>query len=84
MITYFRMKINEWKLKSAIYSSILGFMNSKKTIFETLKNFLESVKDMTGEELRDEFIGKLAEIIHEKSIKDNAKGMGEDIDNLEI
>lgn len=73
MITYFRMKINEWKLKNAIYSGVLGFMNNKKTIFDTLKNLFDSVKGMTGEELRDAFIGRLAEIIHEESKKREKK-----------
>lgn len=67
MNTYFKMKKNEWKIKNAIYNSILGFMKNKQDIVNTTKKLLDSVKDMSGEEIRDEFISKLAEIVHEES-----------------
>ena len=67
MFTYFKMKISEWKIRNAIYNSILGFMESKRDIVNTAKKLFDSVKDMSAEDLRDEFIGKLAEIIHEES-----------------
>lgn len=63
------MKKNEWKIKSAIYNSILGFMENKQDIFNTAKKLFDSVKDMSGEDIRDEFIGRLAEIVHEESKK---------------
>lgn len=67
MFAYFKMKKNEWKIRNAIYNSILGFIENKKDIVNTAKKLFDSVKDMTGDELRDEFIGKLAEIVHEES-----------------
>jgi hypothetical protein len=72
---YITMKKNEWKIKNAIYNSILGFMESKQDIVNTTKKLFDSVKDMSGEEIRDEFIGKLAEIVHEESKRqrDNAE-----------
>lgn len=66
---YILMKKNEWKIKNAIYNSILGFMENKQDIVNTVKNLFDSVKDMSGEEIRDKFIGKLAEIVHEESKK---------------
>lgn len=67
MFTYFKMKKNEWKIKNAIYNSILGFMENKKDIVNTAKKLFNSVKDMSAEDIKDEFIGKLAEIVHEES-----------------
>lgn len=67
MFTYFKMKKNEWKIRNTIYNSILGFMENKKDIVNTAKKLFDSVKDMSVEDIRDEFIGKLAEIIHEES-----------------
>ncbi|MCI8605177.1 MAG: hypothetical protein HFE79_13725 [Ruminiclostridium sp.] len=67
MFTYFKMKKNEWKIRNAIYNSILGFMKNKQDIVNTAKKLFDSVKDMSGDEIRNEFIGKLAEIVHEES-----------------
>lgn len=72
---YITMKKNEWKIKNAIYNSILGFMKNKQDIVNTAKKLFDSVKDMSGDEIRNEFIGKLAEIVHEESKRqrDNAE-----------
>lgn len=67
MFTYFKMKKNEWKIKNAFYNGILGFMKNKKDIFNRAKELFDSVKDMSAEEIRDKFIGTLAEIVHEES-----------------
>ena len=69
MFTYFKMKKNEWKIKSAIYNSILGLMENKQEIVNTAKKLFDSVKDMSTEDIRDEFIGKIAEIVHEENRK---------------
>lgn len=67
MFTYFKMKKNEWKIRNAIYNSILSFMENKKDIVNTAKKLFDSVKDMSAEEIREEFISKLAEIVHEST-----------------
>lgn len=69
MFTYFKMKRKQWKIKNALYSGILNFMENKSEIIKTVKKLFDSVKDMSVEEIRDEFIGKLAEIIHEENKK---------------
>ena len=69
MITYFKMKQKEWKIKNAIYNSILDFMENKKDIVNTAKKLFDSVKDTPAEDIRGEFIGKLAEIGHEENKK---------------
>lgn len=79
MFTYFKMKISEWKIRNAIYNSILGFMESKRDIVNTAKKLFDSVKDMSAEDLRDEFIGKLAEIIHEESNRQRSNKNTENI-----
>ena len=54
MFTYFKMKKNEWKIRNAIYNSILGFMKNKQDIVNTAKKLFDSVKDMSGDEIRNE------------------------------
>lgn len=69
MFTYFKMKKNEWKIRNAVYNSIIGFTENKNDIINTVKKLFDSVKDMSAEEIKDEFIGKLADIVHEESKK---------------
>lgn len=69
MFTYFKMKKNEWKIRNAMYNCILDFMENKKDIVNTAKKLFDCVKDMSAEDIRDEFIGKLAEIVHEENKK---------------
>ena len=68
MITYFfRMKRNEWKVKAMLYGSIAQIMDNQdeiKDIINLVKKLYEELKDIPTEDLKKEFIGKLAEIIH--------------------
>ena len=45
MITYFKMKRNEWKVKAYFYAMILKFMNEQKDIFATLENLSGVLKE---------------------------------------
>ena len=67
MITYFRMKMAEWKVKSLFYGTIASFVDSKSGRLQTILNLIDSVKGLTGEELRTEFISGLAGIIHDEA-----------------
>lgn len=72
MITYFRMKKSEWKIKSALYSLIIALMDNQKEILDFVQKMYVALKDVSAEDLQKEFISKLAEIIHEES-KDSDK-----------
>lgn len=72
MITYFRMKRNEWKVKAMFYGTIARLMDSQneiKDIINFAKKLYEELKDIPAEDLQKEFIGKLAEIIHNENPK---------------
>lgn len=71
MFTYFKMKRNEWKIKNAIYSSIVAVIENQKEITSVVKKLFEAFKGSSVEELRTEFVGKLAEIIHEENKNKN-------------
>lgn len=66
MITYFKMKIKEHKIKLALYSSIEEIMNEKEDVITLIKNLYLVLKDTPVNELRDVFMEKLAEIIHKE------------------
>ena len=74
MITYLRMKKNEWKVKAMFYGTIAQIMDNQGEIQEMLnlaKKLYEELKDVPAEDLQKEFISKLAEIIHSENQKDS-------------
>ena len=57
----------EWKVKGLFYGTIASFVDSKSGRLQTILNLIDSVKGLTGEELRTEFISGLAGIIHNEA-----------------
>ena len=74
MFTYFKMKKNEWTVKKMFYGAIVQLMDNQdeiKDIINLVKKLYEELKDIPTEDLQKEFIGKLAEIIHNEQSVDN-------------
>lgn len=69
MINYIRMKINEWKVKAAFYGIIASVIDNQKELLELLQKMYVALKDVPVDELQNEFISKLAGIIHEENKK---------------
>ena len=67
MITYWKMKMAEWRVKGLFYGTIASFVDDKSGRLQTILNLIDSVKGLTGEELRTEFISGLAGIIHDEA-----------------
>lgn len=67
MITYWKMKMAEWRVKGLFYETIASFVDNKSGRLQTILNLIDSVKGLTGEELRTEFISGLAGIIHDEA-----------------
>ena len=74
MITYIKYKFNEWKVKKIFYGAIVQLMDNQdeiKNMINLVKKLYEELKDIPAEDLQKEFIGKLAEIIHNEQSVDN-------------
>ena len=74
MFTYFKMKKNEWTVKKMFYGAIVQIMDNQdeiKDMINLVKKLYEELKDIPAEDLQKEFIGKLAEIIHNEQSVDN-------------
>ena len=72
MITYFKMKYNEWKVKAMFYGTIASIMDNQNEIkgyLDLAKKLFDELRSVPFDDLRSEFIGKLAEIIHEENKK---------------
>ena len=60
MITLIRMKYKEWKLKLALYTVLEAVAAEQKDIAALLSRLYAALKDVPLDELRGEFLGKLA------------------------
>lgn len=70
MITYFRMKRNEWKVKAMFYGTIIQIMDNQdeiKDFINLAKKLYEELKDIPTDELQKEFVSSLANIIHNEN-----------------
>ena len=61
------MKKKEITLIVKLYTVIERFITEQKDITTLLSNLFTVLKDVPLNELKDEFIGKLAEIIHDQA-----------------
>ena len=71
---YIEYKKNEWKVKAMFYGTIAQIMDNQdeiKDMLDLVKRLYEELKDVPTEDLQKEFIGKLAEIIHNEQSVDN-------------
>ena len=72
MIEYITYKKNEWKVKAMLYGTIAQIIDNQdeiKDMIDLVKRLYEELKDVSTEDLQKEFIGKLAEIIHNENPK---------------
>lgn len=67
LINWYRAKKAELKVKSLFYGTIASFVDNKSGRLQTVLNLIDSVKGLTGEELRTEFVAGLAGIIHDEA-----------------
>ena len=67
LINWYRAKKAELKVKSLFYGTIASFVDNKSGRLQTILNLIDSVKGLTGEELRTEFMAGLAGIIHDEA-----------------
>ena len=67
---YIEMKKKEILVKNRLYGMILEIADEKEDLIRVIKDLYESLKGVSVDELRKEFIGKLAEIIHAQAEKE--------------
>lgn len=66
MFKYIKMKLFYYHMKKALFEM---FINGDDVI-TFITNLAVSCKDMTGEELRNEVIGRIASLAHEQAVKE--------------
>lgn len=78
LINWYRAKKAELKIKGLFYGTIASFVDNKSGRLQTILNLLDSIKGLTGEELRTEFISGLAGIIHDEAEKERQNNTNEE------
>lgn len=67
MITYLKMKRNEWKVKAFLYGAVAAVLDNRKETLELLQKMYAALKDIPTDELQKELVAKLAEMVHEEN-----------------
>lgn len=70
MITYFKMKHAEWKLKLEMYKAAASIVSERTNIVNLVKDLYLSLKDTPVEDLQSKFIESVAEIVHRENQKE--------------
>lgn len=73
MITYFKMKYNEWKTKAMFYGIIISVINEQKDIIDLIQKLYIALKDVPMEDLRKELISQIANLAHEQAMMEREK-----------
>ncbi len=69
MITYIKMKRNEWKLKCMFYGALIKTVESRKDTADIIRKLYKLIKETPNDNLRQQFIKSLAETIHNANSK---------------
>lgn len=61
---FIEMKREEWKMKWKFYKAINSAIENYKDVYIMSKKMFDALNDVPVDKLREEFISKLVEIIH--------------------
>ena len=64
LINWCRAKKAELKVKAMFWGILAGIIDNQKSIIDMIGRLYNELKGVSPEELRSEFINKMAEIIH--------------------
>lgn len=71
MLTYLRMKKNQWKTKAFLYGITARILDEHQDMITLVSDIYTALKDIPAEELQKELAAKLAETIHRQNTADN-------------
>ena len=72
LINWYRAKKAEFKVKAMFWGILAGVVDNHKSIIDMIGGLYNELKGVSPEELRSEFISKMAEIIHEEREREKA------------
>ena len=69
LINWYKAKKAELKVKAMFYGVIAGIIDDQQPIVNMIQLLFAELKDVPTEQLKDELVGKIAELIHEENKK---------------
>lgn len=72
MIKYLKVKKMEIEFKYALYASVRSIIKEQAQLLALMQRLYAALKDVPEKELKNEFVSKVAEIVHEAN-----RGKGE-------
>lgn len=72
LINWYKAKKAELKVKAMFWGAIAGIIDNQKPIMKMIETLYTELKGTSPEELRSEFISKMAEIIHDERENERA------------
>ena len=70
LINWYRAKKAEYKVKAMFYGVILGVIENQEPLIAMVKTLFAELKDVPADELKDEFMSKVAEVVHNNNMND--------------
>ena len=64
VINWYKAKKAEFKVKAVFYGAIAGIIDNQKSIITLIQTLFTELKDIPNEQLKSEFVNKIAEIVH--------------------
>lgn len=72
LINWYRAKKAELKVKAMFWGMLADIIDNQKPIIDMIGGLYNELKGVSPEELRSEFISKMAEIIHNERENERA------------
>ena len=72
LINWYRAKKAEFKVKAMFWGILAGVVDNHKSIIDMIGGLYNELNGVSPEELRSEFISKMAEIIHAEREREKA------------
>ncbi len=63
MITYLKMKRNQWKVKAALYGAAAAFLENRAETLGFLRKMYLALKDVPADELQKALMAELARTV---------------------
>ena len=67
MFNYLKMRRDEIRVKAMVYGAIVDIMENQKELLSFFQKLYAALKDVPPDELQRQFVGRLAQIIHEEN-----------------
>ena len=70
LISWYRAKKAEFKIRAMAYNAVLDFIKNRKAIVEIVKSLITDSEGISTDELQKKLIEQIASLAHEQAVKE--------------